>query len=66
MDFNTRMYRIRKTCLEMLHDRGYLITEVGGLEALRRGAGARQGATDAAAALALRALLPPVLRWRCC
>ena len=28
MDFAQRMYRIRKTCLEMLHDRGYLITDV--------------------------------------
>ncbi|KAL4450102.1 hypothetical protein ABPG77_010771 [Micractinium sp. CCAP 211/92] len=27
MDFTTRMYRIRKTCLEMLADRGYLITD---------------------------------------
>ena len=28
MDFSTRMYRIRRTCLEMLFDRNYLITEV--------------------------------------
>ncbi|KAI3438257.1 hypothetical protein D9Q98_000693 [Chlorella vulgaris] len=27
MDFTQRMFRIRKTCLEMLTDRGYLITE---------------------------------------
>lgn len=27
MDFAQRMYRIRRTCLEMLFDRGYLITE---------------------------------------
>lgn len=27
MDFAQRMYRIRKTCLEMLLDRGYLITD---------------------------------------
>lgn len=33
-DFPTRMYRIRRTCLEMLSDRGYLITEVGGGERL--------------------------------
>lgn len=36
MDFTTRMYRIRKTCLEMLADRGYLITDVR----LARGRGA--------------------------
>lgn len=28
MDAATRMYRIRKTCLEMLHDRDYVISEV--------------------------------------
>lgn len=31
-DFSTRMYRIRRTCLEMLADRGYLITEVRSLQ----------------------------------
>ena len=35
-DFTTRMYRIRRTCLEMLADRGYLITEVGARRPLWR------------------------------
>lgn len=30
------MYRIRRTCLEMLYDRGYLITEVRMQQALER------------------------------
>eukprot|EP00955_Chlamydomonas_euryale_P107808 365802-Chlamydomonas_euryale.AAC.10 len=28
MDNLTKLYRIRKTCLEMLKDRGYLVSEV--------------------------------------
>ncbi len=28
MDQCTRLYRVRKTCLEMLQDRGYVITSV--------------------------------------
>ena len=27
MDLLTKLYRIRKTCLEMLHDRGYLVSQ---------------------------------------
>lgn len=33
MDNLTRLYRIRKTCLEMLRDRGFLITQVRGCSA---------------------------------
>lgn len=28
MDTLTKLYRIRRTCLEMLKDRGYLVSEV--------------------------------------
>ena len=37
MDNLTRLYRIRRTCLEMLNDRNYLIVKV-------RGGGAGEGA----------------------
>jgi DNA-directed RNA polymerase I, II, and III subunit RPABC1 len=29
MDMLTKLFRIRKTCLEMLKERGYLVSEVG-------------------------------------
>jgi len=28
MDNCTKLFRIKKTCLEMLHDRGYLVSQV--------------------------------------
>ena len=28
MDNCTKLYRIKKTCMEMLHDRGYLVSQV--------------------------------------
>ena len=47
MDFGQRMFRIRRTCLEMLGERGYLITDVS----LQLPPGLAEGAAGARALL---------------
>ena len=45
MDNVTRMWRIRRTCMEMLKDRNYTIDKVGGRDRQKMGAGIVQGSS---------------------